>query len=167
MKKIITLLVTVIFSTLTLFPTSIMASDFSNNPASSIIQPRTDGYYFWDVESKSKQGTTYGSWRLGPQGAGPGTISVNKEGDRQIGQNFFGPGELLQGKVSAFRDSLARVRFPGADVQQHRARRGLIVANAPVDVDTEQMRKNAHKNSFLRDALRPLAGGRAAVLFLV
>lgn len=79
MKKIITLLVTVIFSTLTLFPTSIMASDFSNNPASSIIQPRTDGYYFWDVESKSKQGTTYGSWRLGPQGAGPGTISVNKE----------------------------------------------------------------------------------------
>ena len=79
MKKIITLLVTVIFSTLTLFPTSIMASDFSNNPASSIIQPRTDWYYFWDVESKSKQGTTYGSWRLGPQGAGPGTISVNKE----------------------------------------------------------------------------------------
>lgn len=104
-------------------------------------------------------------------GDGPGTglspISVNKEGDRQIGQNLFGPGELLQGKVSAFRDSLARVRFPGADVQQHRARRGLIVANAPVDVDTEQMRKNAHKNSFLRDALRPLAGGRAAVLFLV
>ena len=96
-------------------------------------------------------------------GDGPGTglspISVNKEGDRQIGQNLFGPGELLQGKVSAFRDSLARVRFPGADVQQHRARRGLIVANAPVDVDTEQVRKNAHKNSFLRDALRPLAGG--------
>lgn len=42
------------------------------------IQPQTDGYYYWKVDSKTNQGTTYGSWRLGPQGAGPGTVSVNK-----------------------------------------------------------------------------------------
>lgn len=42
------------------------------------IEPQTDGYYYWAVESKTNQGTVYGSWRLGPQGDGPGTISVNK-----------------------------------------------------------------------------------------
>ena len=42
------------------------------------IQPRTDGYYYWAVETKTNQGTVYDSWRLGPQGKGPGTISVNK-----------------------------------------------------------------------------------------
>ena len=42
------------------------------------IQPQTDGYYYWAVESKTNQGTTYGSWRLGPQGDGPGTVTVNK-----------------------------------------------------------------------------------------
>ncbi|TZE80780.1 hypothetical protein [Calorimonas adulescens] len=42
------------------------------------IEPQTDGYYYWDVESTTNQGTTYGSWRLGPQGDGPGTIGVNK-----------------------------------------------------------------------------------------
>lgn len=42
------------------------------------IQPQTDGFYYWTVDSKTNQGTVYGSWRLGPQGAGLGTISVNK-----------------------------------------------------------------------------------------
>ena len=42
------------------------------------IEPQTDRYYYWAVESKTNQGTVYGSWRLGPQGDGPGTISVNK-----------------------------------------------------------------------------------------
>lgn len=42
------------------------------------IQPRTDGYYYWDVESTVNQGTIYGEWRLGPIAKGPGTVSVNK-----------------------------------------------------------------------------------------
>lgn len=42
------------------------------------IQPKNDGHYYWVVDSITSLGTDYGSWRLGPQGAGPGTITVNK-----------------------------------------------------------------------------------------
>ncbi len=43
------------------------------------ITPQSDGYYYWRIDSKTNQGTVYGSWRLGPQGDGPSTLSVNKQ----------------------------------------------------------------------------------------
>ena len=41
-------------------------------------QTKTDGYTYWKVTSKTNQGTVHGSWRLGPQGRGPGTVAVSK-----------------------------------------------------------------------------------------
>lgn len=39
------------------------------------IQTRTDGYYYWKVTSKTVVGHPYGSWRNGPSGKGPATLS--------------------------------------------------------------------------------------------
>lgn len=90
MKKKISLLVVVVLSITAMLPTNVIASDtphlksevrridLSADLNEYEIQPRTDGYYYWGVESKTNQGTVYGGWRLGPQGAGPGTVSVNK-----------------------------------------------------------------------------------------
>jgi hypothetical protein len=79
-----------VFSIVVLLPTDVMAAEPSHKDSevkhANImtdnteygIQPHTDGYYYWAVESKTNQGTVYGSWRLGPQGAGPGNVTVNK-----------------------------------------------------------------------------------------
>lgn len=37
---------------------------------------RTDGFYYWRVTSKSVVGYPYGSWRNGPSGRGPATVSL-------------------------------------------------------------------------------------------
>lgn len=90
MKKMISILTVLVFSIVTMLPVKVMAAEYphKNSEVKHVnllsdkteygIQPQTDGYYYWKVDSKTNQGTTYGSWRLGPQGAGPGTVSVNK-----------------------------------------------------------------------------------------
>ena len=90
MKKMISILTVLVLSVVTMLPVKVMAAEYphKNSEVKHVnllsdkteygIQPQTDGYYYWKVDSKTNQGTTYGSWRLGPQGAGPGTVSVNK-----------------------------------------------------------------------------------------
>ena len=90
MKKMISFLTVLVLSIVTMLPVKVMAAEYPhrNSEVKHVnllsekteyeIQPRTDGYYYWKVDSKTNQGTTYGSWRLGPQGAGPGTVTVNK-----------------------------------------------------------------------------------------
>ena len=90
MKKMISILTVLVLSIVTMLPVKVMAAEYphKNSEVKHVnwladkteyrIQPQTDGYYYWKVDSKTNQGTTYGSWRLGPQGAGPGTVSVNK-----------------------------------------------------------------------------------------
>ena len=89
-KKMISILTVLVLSIVTMLPVKVMAAEYphKNSEVKHVnllsdkteygIQPQTDGYYYWKVDSKTNQGTTYGSWRLGPQGAGPGTVSVNK-----------------------------------------------------------------------------------------
>ena len=90
MKKMISILTVLVLSIVTMLPVKVMAAEYphKNSEVKHVnllsdkteygIQLQTDGYYYWKVDSKTNQGTTYGSWRLGPQGAGPGTVSVNK-----------------------------------------------------------------------------------------
>lgn len=47
-----------------------------DNVASSGIPLRTDGRYIWKVTSKTTVGHPYGSWRNGPSGKGPSTLSL-------------------------------------------------------------------------------------------
>lgn len=89
-KRMISFLTVIVLSVMAIVPVNVMAAeylhkdsevknvDLSSDSSEYGIQPQTDGYYYWAVESKTSQGTTYGSWRLGPQGAGPGTVTVNK-----------------------------------------------------------------------------------------
>jgi len=44
---------------------------------SADIQLRTDGYYYWKVESKKLISYNYGGWRNGPSGKGPGTVTLS------------------------------------------------------------------------------------------
>lgn len=60
------------------------------------VQPRTDGYYYWAVESKTNQGTAFGNWRLGPQGQGPGTLIINRQDtvSNEISVSYTSAGDI-------------------------------------------------------------------------
>lgn len=47
---------------------------------------KTDGYYVWKVTSKKVDGYPFGSWRRGPSGKGPATLSFGQQGsyDRKV-----------------------------------------------------------------------------------
>jgi len=89
-KKMVSFLTAIVLSVVVMFPANVLAAEpphkdsevrhvnMMPDKTEYEIQPQTDGYYYWAVESKTNQGTVYGSWRLGPQGAGPGTVTVNK-----------------------------------------------------------------------------------------
>lgn len=86
-KKRISLLTAIILSVVMMLPVNVMAAEDpleeneveqTNLQDDETIQPRTDGYYYWAVDSKTNMGTVYGSWRLGPEGDGPGTVTVSK-----------------------------------------------------------------------------------------
>lgn len=90
MKKKILFSIAIALSIVTMLPINVMAAEqpHKNSEVKQVtlstdineydVQPLADGYYYWAVESKTSQGTVYGSWRLGPQGDGPGTVSINK-----------------------------------------------------------------------------------------
>ena len=89
MKKMISILTVLVLSIVTMLPVKVMAAEYphKNSEVKHVnllsdkteygIRPQTDGYYYWKVDSKTNQGTTYGSWGLGPQGAGPGTVCLS------------------------------------------------------------------------------------------
>ena len=76
MKKMISILTVLVLSVVTMLPVKVMAAEYphKNSEVKHVnllsdkteygIQPQTDGYYYWKVDSKTNQGTTYGSWRL-------------------------------------------------------------------------------------------------------
>lgn len=89
-KRMVSFLTAIVLSVVVILPANVMAAEpphkdsevrqvnMMTDKTERGIQPQTDGYYYWTVESKTNLGTVYGSWRLGPQGAGPGTVSVSK-----------------------------------------------------------------------------------------
>ena len=89
MKKMISILTVLVLSIVTMLPVKVMAAEYphKNSEVKHVnllsdkteygIQPQTDGYYYWKVDSKTNQGTTYGSWGLESQGAGPGTVCLS------------------------------------------------------------------------------------------
>lgn len=90
MKKMISILTVAIMGIVILLPVNVMAAENPNqeneirNVELSVdgdeygIEPQTDGYYYWEIESKTNQGTVYGAWKLGLEGDGPGTITLDK-----------------------------------------------------------------------------------------
>ena len=42
----------------------------------NIYTPTTNGYYYWQVDSKTIIGTVYGAWENGPEGRGPATLTM-------------------------------------------------------------------------------------------
>lgn len=52
-----------------------LSEDTTEYKDTTEIQPRTDGYYYWSVTSKSVVSNPYGDWRTGPSGKGPATLS--------------------------------------------------------------------------------------------
>lgn len=50
--------------------------DLSIRPVNLLFEDRTDGFYYWRVTSKTVAGYPYGSWRNGPSGRGPATLTL-------------------------------------------------------------------------------------------
>ncbi|MBR0173774.1 MAG: hypothetical protein IJQ21_13400 [Lachnospiraceae bacterium] len=43
-----------------------------------VASPKTNGYYYWKVDSVVYNGISYGGWMYGPSGTGPMTITLNQ-----------------------------------------------------------------------------------------
>lgn len=62
-----------------LFATSFAFAEVKND-----VSPLVDGYYAWQVDSKTVVDYTYGSWRDGPSGKGPCTLTLTNENATSI-----------------------------------------------------------------------------------
>lgn len=62
------------------------STTYETNEIAEETKPmRIDGHYTWKVVSKQVTGSTYGGWRNGPSGYGPGSISLTNSTSSGIG----------------------------------------------------------------------------------
>lgn len=55
-------------------------ANLSTDANKYMIQPRSDGYTYWQVDSKEiDKAQVYGDWKYGPSGEGPGTIELDTQ----------------------------------------------------------------------------------------
>lgn len=62
----------------------LFATSFAFAEAKNDASPLVDGYYSWQVDSKTVVDYTYGSWRDGPSGRGPCTLTLTNESATSI-----------------------------------------------------------------------------------
>ncbi len=91
---ILSLILTVVMVTTPAFAmsTKILSNENNNLSASTVVYDfndskdgtRTDGYTYWVVASQTPISHPFGSWRLGPRGLGPATLTLNNSSGYNI-----------------------------------------------------------------------------------
>lgn len=77
--------------------TTLLEDNASN---SNNVEPRELYQYFWRVASKSKDGSGFDNWRLGPSGRGPATLNIKEASNLNIEYTTTISGDYTMGKAN-------------------------------------------------------------------